>query len=403
MPIPSSLRSRPAPLPSIPAAGCALLLAACSGEAPLDDAARRGAPASPAPLQRLDPAALRAPLEGDATPVEAPLALVAVRDANGEVCAHLPLPRGWRLQSTAAGRYRIDAPGGVSVNETESADYAWAEDGFARETIARTGKQLVAPLSVERIIAEGIEPMARSQGYSLASQYELPELQAFWEAFGAAMPATGSRRGYRVVGTDWNGPDGRRSCIVVLRAISAQGSMVSWSVHTTELEAPAETFERAKRTWLDALAHQQIDHRWQQAKGMRLTAAIRRNQEESRAWMEVGRDLHRRRMADIAAAGRTALAVGAANGEILDRSHAGFRDRSAADDVGHRNGVDGIGDRTVVVDADTGSRYQVDAGHRHYWGDGETGYIGTDDPNYDPRLDPALRHRPWVRLDPVRD
>jgi hypothetical protein len=375
-----------------------LLVWACSGDQPAGEAT--GAPPT---LKRLDPATLGAAAPAAAAkPAPPKLELFPIRDSNGEVCTHLPLPSDWQVTPTTAGKYTVNGPGGVLVNETESAEYAWSDDGFARESLERAGAQLAPPLPPERILKEGIEPMARAQGYTLVEKYDLPELQAFWDAFGAAMPATGARRSYRALGTDWQGPDGKRSCIVLLQQLRTDGTIVSWSVHTTELEAPADAFVLGKRTWLDALAHQQVDAQWQQSKGMQLTAAIRENQEESRRWMQLSSELHRQRMADIAAAGRTALETGRTNSEILDRSHEGFQNRSAASDAGQRAAVDGIHEWSVVVDPTTGTRYRVDAGHCFYWGDGDGGYFGTDDPNYDPRLDPALRQRPWVRFEPAR-
>ncbi|MFN3243599.1 MAG: hypothetical protein ACE37K_18990 [Planctomycetota bacterium] len=328
-----------------------------------------------------------------------PLRLFEVRDASGQVCSRLPLPDDWQLHQLAGGRYELTAPGGVKANATESASYGWSDDPFCRETIQRTGTQLAPVLPLRQIVSERLEPEAARQGYRLTDTFELPELQALWRACAAAMPATSSRRSVAVLGTDWQGPDGARSCIVVLQTVVASPQSLSWTVQTTELEAPAERFDEARRTWLDGLAHARIDERWQRAKGMELTASLRQIEDQGRRWMEIGAAQHRQRMADIAAAGQAALQAGRESSALLDRSHESFRRRSAAGDVGQARAVDGIHERAVVVDPQSGQRYEVEAGHRYYWSDGRGGYFGTDDPNLDPRLDPALRHLPWGRMD----
>ncbi|MCK5944659.1 MAG: hypothetical protein KAI24_21910, partial [Planctomycetes bacterium] len=279
---------------------------------PLDlDALRAVTPASTA----AEPTAPTAP----AAPARRPLHLVEVRDANGQVCSRLPLPDDWQLRDLGAGRYELHAPGGIKANATESVSYAWSDDPFMRETIARTGSQLAPVQSIERIVRDGIEPDAERQGYRLTRTRELPGLQTLWQAILTAMPATGSRRSARVVGTEWQGPGDARSFIVVLQTVVASAQSVSWTVQTTELEAPAERFDDARDTWLDALAHARIDERWQQAKGMQLTDSLRRIDAEGRRWLEVSALQHRQRMADIAAAGEAARQAGRTSSEILDR------------------------------------------------------------------------------------
>jgi hypothetical protein len=178
-----------------------------------------------------------------------------------------------------------------------------------------------------------------------------------------------------------------------------QDGLIDWRVYTTELEAPAAAFEAAKQTYLDAVAHTQMNPEWQRAQGFNLTAKIRENQAEAARWMRLGEQQHKQRMADIAAQGRAILEAGRRSSEALDRSHASFMNRSNMNSAGHAKTIDGIHERAVVVHPETGARYQVGAGHKYYWGDGDNGYVGTDDPDWDPRLDPDLNQRPWVRYD----
>jgi hypothetical protein len=107
---------------------------------------------------------------------------------------------------------------------------------------------------------------------------------------------------------------------------------------------------------------------------------------------------HKQRMADIAAFGRTSRNVGKINSDILDQSHSGFQKRSAMQSAGQAKSVQGIQHRTTVLHPGTGKPYEVRAGYKFYWGDGRGGYFGTNDPNYDPRTDPKLNDREWVKF-----
>lgn len=334
--------------------------------------------------------------DGGAAPVE--FEYKALKDAAGRTTSYLPLPKDWRVSAVAGGLHRIDGPHGIVVNPTESAQYSYAADAFALETLQLTGAQISPVLPVQQIIDEGIVPAARAQGYTLVDTYPLPEIEKFWDDYMAAMPGNSSRREQHVVGTDWQNEDGDRSLIVLLQTIAEQGKFTTWSVHTTELEAPEGVFESAKAIYLDGLANLKMDAEWQRDQNQQLVRSLRRIEQESQAQMRASAARHRQRMADIESFGRTARSIGEINSQILDDSHRGFRERSAMQSAGQSNSVQAIHERRTVAHPVTGKRYEVRAGYRFYWSDGRGGYFGTDDPNYDPRTDSDVNDREWVRL-----
>lgn len=325
------------------------------------------------------------------------LELKPLLDQKGMVMAYIPLPQSWDLQPSSPGKHTITAPGGVVVRETKAFDYAAISDPVGADAMRRAGKQIAPVMSMDQILTNGVAPGAAAEGFSLVGSYPLPAVQRFWEVFASAMPNTGTQRTYNVAGADFADGNGNRSMVVIVQMILRQPDMVLWSVYTTRLEAPGAAFESAKKTWLDGLAHTQMNEEWQRAMGAQLTEQMRRTQEESRRWMEISAAAHRQRMADIAASGRTSRSVGEINSEILDINQAGYEARSGMNDAGHASTVDMIREEVIVTNPGTGQRYKVSGGHRYYWGDGQGGYFGTNDPNYDPRTDPNMNGRQWVR------
>ncbi|MCB9731148.1 MAG: hypothetical protein H6745_00785 [Deltaproteobacteria bacterium] len=322
-----------------------------------------------------------------------------IHEPDGSVSSYLLLPKSWRVRDAGSGQYTIAGPGGVEVGETERAEFVWTTDPMGQQTAQRMGKQVAPVASLEDILRESVADEARAKGYSFVRSYPLPEEERFWDAFGAAMPDTGSRRTYHALASEWKNAAGDGMLVILFQPVVEQNGFLTWSISATPLSAPAATFERAKRIYLDARAHRQVDEGWRQRMGVNLTAQLRRNDEENRRWTAQSAAQHKQRMADIAAWGRAALARGRTNSEILDMNHEAFMARSAMNDAGHARTIDGITERTVVRNPETGRRFKVDTGYKHYWGDGQGGYIGTNDPNYDPRLDPLRRETPWVRFD----
>ena len=383
-------------------AGC-LVLGACSKKSPpvSGDAA--------APAKGVGDASVDAPptlknlnadgnLFGHATKA-AEIEYKPLRDKKGKVSSYLPLPADWRVIPESDGHYTIVAPNNVHVNKTDSVHYSYANNQFALQSLQLAGAQIAPVQPLERIVDQALVPAAKSQGYVLLRKYPLPGVQKFWQTFANSMPRTGNRTKYLAMGTDWKDAKGNRAFIVVLQNIIRKGPMVIWSVSTTELEAPATQFDHAKEVYIHGLANTRMNPAWQRAQGYKLMQSIRRDQLESQARMRASAWAHQQEMNDIAAAGANARAIGKSNSDALDRSYASYERRQKMNDVGHAKTIDMIGERTTVSNPVTGKQFKVNSGYKYYWGDGQGGYFGTDDPLYDPRTDPNLNKRDWVKFE----
>ena len=73
----------------------------------------------------------------------------------------------------------------------------------------------------------------------------------------------------------------------------------------------------------------------------------------------------------------------------------GWRANNAASDKQQEQRVDGIYERTNVVDPSNGQRYKVAAGANQYWMNSNGEYISTDRHDYNPNLDENMNEQRW--------
>lgn len=317
---------------------------------------------------------------------------------RGMVQAISPFPASWTLQTRPDGMIEATGPDGVRLYPTQTSQYAWSQDPFARESIAMAGRQLAPPASLQEILQQHIQPAAAAQGNQLVGSYPIPEVEGFWTRFTHGMAQTGSRRQARALGADFTDGQGTMTFVAVVQLITQQDQILSWILQTTSLEAPSQRFEEAKSAFIYAVGNTQINPRWQQMMNGRLQGQIRANESFAREMMAQSRAAHQQRMAAIQSHGNTARSVGQTYSDILDISHSGYLKRDDMNSAGQAHLVDTIGERSIIANHETGEHYRVDAGSQYYWVGSDATYFGTDNPLYDPRTDQRLNDVEWTKF-----
>jgi len=57
-------------------------------------------------------------------------------------------------------------------------------------------------------------------------------------------------------------------------------------------------------------------------------------------------------------------------------------------------------DEQNVYNPNTGNTYKVESGYNQYYMNNSGEYIGTNDYNYDPNLDPGVNNQDWYNTNP---
>ncbi len=316
---------------------------------------------------------------------------------HGMVQSVFPYPADWRFHGENATVYG-SAPGGITLYPSDTQIFLWSNDPMMRQTAWQMGKQVMAPLPMNQVLQQLIVPSAQSQGNRLVRQFPIPAISSFWQRFVAGMPQDGRQRQVEALGTEWTDGRGQRTFVAIVKVLSSDRQSIGWHLVTQSLTAPEAQFERALSDYLYAIGNGQINPNWQAVMNNQHVDFQRRN---DRFWAEASansRAAHHQRMAAINSAGQTARNVGNTYSEILDISHAGYLDRDAIQSGGHHSTINQISGHAIIGNHETGEHYRVEDGHRHYWVNADARYIATDNPLFDPRMDPRIGQENWTRF-----
>lgn len=317
---------------------------------------------------------------------------------SGLIQSRSPLPSNWLMHQGTDAPYYITGPNGIKVNQPQMEMYTYSQDPYTLQTIQMSGKEIAPVYSLEQILEQHIRPSAQAQGYSYVESYPIPGVQAFWEKLAAGSLQTGSRRSIYTLGSEWKDNQGNHSLITLVQMVIEKESIITWTLLTTELEAPAREFPQAKQAYLYGVAHTEINPQWQQYKNGELMGQLRRN---DAFWAQANAQsaqAHQQRMAAIQARGNASQSLAQTYSEISDISHAGYLNRSNMVSAGQSKTVNMIGGHAIISNSNTSEQYQVEAGSKYYWVNKDGEYFGTDNSLYDPRIDNRINGEQWEKF-----
>lgn len=317
---------------------------------------------------------------------------------SGLIQSRSPLPSSWLMHQDPNAPYSITGPNGIKVSQPKTEQYGYSQDPFALQTIQMSGQQIAPVYSLEQILDQLIRPSAEAQGYSFVRSFSVPSVQTFWERFTAALPQTGSHRSIYTLGSEWEDTHGHQSLITLVQLVIQKGQMINWTLQTTEMEAPASQFQKAKEAYLYAVSQTEINPQWQQYMNGKLIGQIRQNDAFWAQASAQSAQAHQQRMTAIQARGAASRSVGQIYSEISDINHSGYLKRSNMVSEGQSRTVNAIGGHAIIGNNETGERYQVEAGSRYYWVNKDGEYFGTDNSLYDPRIDNRINGEQWQKF-----
>lgn len=315
---------------------------------------------------------------------------------RGIVQAVFPYPASWQIDRPGS-RLFASGPGGIQIHPAESNQFFWSNDPNWRRGAQQMGT-LAPPLPIQQALEQIVRPAARARGQQLISSFAIPEISGFWQRFQAGMPNNGMRRQVEALGSEWRDARGQRTFVAIVQLVSHSPQSLSWQLHTQSLTAPDPVFDRAVTDFRYAVGAGQINPRWQ---AIMNNQYVERERQNDAFWAEASASshaAHQQRMAAIHRAGQTALSVGNTYSEILDISHAGHLNRDSIQSAGQSNSIRQISGHAIISNRETGEHYEVEDDGKHYWVNADGLYISTDNPLFDPRLNPEIRHEQWTRF-----
>lgn len=320
---------------------------------------------------------------------------------TGRVVLRMPLPPSWKVLNTPGDLF-AESPDGIKIFTPLLSYFSWTDDPTMLQTLQMNRGTTVARwIPLQQHIEQVIKPILINAGFSLVNTYPLPAILKTVQTVSVASTGSSNIR-QELLGTEWQHRDGSMMFALVQQNTLVDQVMTTRQIEVTRLTSPKAQFESARDAYIYARSHVEIDPTGIQAsKGKHLATmdASRQRDAERMAQLQAG---HQARMAAIAAAGQTSRSVGATYSEILDISHAGYMNRSNTIAAGQAAVVDALSGHQVISNTDTGERYRIDGNSRYYWVGQDGTYIGTDNPNYDPRLDRSINQNNWAPFDVQR-
>lgn len=241
--------------------------------------------------------------------------------------------------------------------------------------------------SVDQVIREDLAPKLQQSGIQIDNIIDLPQIarndQANYAMYWKYAP---TQEMHQAKGVEVTQPGtGNRGLVVVhfTYSRSQMGDMAFYSYHS--LTAKAHRYEQDKQTVIYALANYRPD---QQA------VAVHNRREQQKAGV---RDAaFQRRMATKQANFQASQAAAATNSQISDMSHESYMRRSAMNDRGHENAVNGgVWERNPATNPYTGQEVYLEGGYDQYYMNQFGEYFGTNDANYNPQRDQSLGNQEW--------
>lgn len=318
------------------------------------------------------------------------LVIKEFRDNSGTVIASMPFPSNWNfIGAPGKGEPSITGPSGLKVTDFPAQSFMDNYNSGLQQTYYQSGQQLRSMPGIEQLIQEDFVPGFAKEGFQLVRHYEIPEVSKvdkwYSDQLYKAMP---SRTEITAIGTEWKSEDGRPYFMLIHLNVSTNETMQNWYYASAGLEAEPAYFERAKKQYIFALANTRYN----------LQPIMTYNQQEAQG---VGQSwaAHNQRMARNQAAFEANQRAHVNKTEAVnDAIMSGWRARNAASDRSQERAIDGMYERSNVVDQTTGQTYKVAAGSNQYWMNSNGEYIGTQLQDYNPNLDDNMNEQRWREL-----
>lgn len=318
-----------------------------------------------------------------------------IYDNSGAVAAHIPIPATWDMpQSKAVGAATFSGPNGLQITDFPAESFTYVTDPYLQQSYYQAGVAMRSMPGVEQIIEQDLIPKCKQRGYTFVSYAEVPEVSKIDRWYNDQLyKAVPTQSEVAAIGIEWKDGDGNPYFVLMHLFVSSTAQMQNWYYFCTDLKVEKESYSKAKKQLLFALANIRY--------ALEPIAEYNRKEAEKagRSWAA-----HNQRMAQNQARfeAQQRAFINKSNA-INDAIMSGWRAQNQASDKAHEQFIDVITERTNVVNNVTGKTYKVDAGYNNYWMNADGEYISTDQHDYNPNLDDNMNNQNWQQLNEIKN
>lgn len=308
------------------------------------------------------------------------------------VSGRVQLPNGWRRVKNDK-QYQYEGPNDMKIGRIQMSNlFSYTEDYGMLQTFQMSGTPNQYPMSINQIVETYFMPYANENNLQFIKSFPLPKVaeksKTFLELNFKSQPTQIETES---AGLEWKDNKGRKYLTILRKTVYKTYNQWSWGFLNQHIEAPASKFDNAKKIFIDMTLSEQHNTDWLYRKNQ--IAARKANQQYQE---------HVARMNAIklnsSNSGFSSSSVASTYSDILDINHSGYLKRSDMTSHGQTRTVNMISERNIISNHNTGEHYNVQAGSKYYWVNNNGKYFGTDNPNYDPRIDRRINQTEWSQF-----
>ena len=288
---------------------------------------------------------------------------------TGKASAYAPIPKSWKLGN------KWESPNGATVE--------------MRQGGTMTAQQ--RPLrSVDQVIQQFM-PEIRKAGIQVDNIIDLPGIASnneknqslYWEV-------APSRKTFQTKGIEITDPKtGNRGLMIINLMImhSQFGDINNYYAYVMS-DAKFDSYQKDKQALIHALEGMELD---------RQTVAMHNQREQQKS--QASWSAHNQRMAQNQANFNSWQQTQQTLSDVNDIYYQGYKNRTQMQDAGHQNFVNGvILEQNSGVNPYNGQQMNTSIHNKYNYVNQYGQVFGTNNPNYNPALDPNMNHMEWKKV-----
>jgi hypothetical protein len=284
---------------------------------------------------------------------------------TGRVSAYAPLPKNWKLGA------KWESPGGSQV------EYRYGGTASAQQRPIN---------SIDQLLQQYLLPEFRKTGAQIDNIIDLPGIarnnERNYSRYWQAMP---SQTIHQVKGIEVTDPNNGDKGLVIVNLMITQSQYGSFNNYSSNvMSAKANHYEQDKKTLIYALENMQLDDQ-------AVAAHNQREQQKSGASWAAHNQRMRQKEANFNSWQQTQKTLS----EINDISYEGYMNRSRMNDAGHQKTINGIWEQNTATNPYNGQQMNTSIHYKYNFVNQNGQVFGTNNPNYNPALDPNMNHMNW--------
>lgn len=298
------------------------------------------------------------------------------KDAQGQLIGYYPIPKNWNKGS---GDNFLESSDGAIVTNDIINEFTYSHIADYNQMLRENKVQVKPVKSLERFIKEDIAGMTQSEGMKITNIQRTPAItQLNTQRDKVWFKSSQEQMNFDSAIIDFVDTDGKPSFLLITHYVGSSQNQKRWGYTITGVEAPKSIYQQTKKDFLYAVMNSKLNPQYVQMMNQK-------NQQAS----QQSATAHYNRMAQIRNFGENNTKNFNTRSAAFDAQNKSWSNGQVSSDRMQTSTINGINEVNTWSD-DAGNNYDVDGYHNKVYTNGSGEFIGTDDYNSNPNIDPNI-------------